>query len=329
MDNQINRILVIRLSSLGDIILTTPVIRSLKKRYPAAAIDFLIRVEYSDVVKHNPNINSLHVFQRNSIEKEFREIIRQKNYDLILDLQNNLRSRRVTAGFKGDIYRFKKPSFKKFLLVNFKINKLIPPVSITQRYADSFPGLQLDDAGAEIFYHKQDQLELSGNENYIGICPGSRHFTKKWPEEYFIKLCRKLISENYKPLLFGGADDVEQCKRIVNEVSGAANFSNNDEILQTVSDMKKCKVVICNDSGMMHAAAAVSVPVIAIFGSTVKEFGFTPYKVTNLILENNLVSCRPCSHTGKEDCPQKHFRCMQDITPAQVFDQFKGFINTL
>ncbi len=106
-------------------------------------------------------------------------------------------------------------------------------------------------------------------------------------------------------------------------------MQNENELFKIASGMKKCKLIITNDTGLMHVAAAMNVPVISIFGSSVKEFGFVPYNVKSKILENNSINCRPCSHIGKSECPKKHFKCMKEINAKYVFDQIKSFIASL
>jgi heptosyltransferase-2 len=148
-----------------------------------------------------------------------------------------------------------------------------------------------------------------------------------WPKEYYIELGKKLIDNSFNVVLFGGLDDKVICDEISQSLSKCINLCNENDILQTAADMKLCQTIICNDSGLMHTACAVRVPVIAIFGSTVKEFGFTPYRSKNLILENKLLTCRPCSHIGKSACPKDHFKCMKEIAPQLVYDNLIRFLN--
>jgi len=318
--NPKRKILVIRLSSLGDIILTVPVIRALKNKYPEAEIDFLLKKSYKDVYANNPNLSAVFLYEE--IDDDFFE----RNYDLIIDLQNNLRSKKIRNKFNGEIFYFKKPAVKKFLLVNFKINKLRPIKSIPRRYSECVPGLSLDNLGAELFIPSDVQPKLKPEGKYIGFCPGSRHFTKMWLPEYFVELGKLLSDAGFTVVLFGGKDDKDICADISRQIPAAINLSDDDNLLQTAKDISLCKGVVCNDSGLMHAAAAVQTPVIAIFGSTVREFGFAPYGVKNLILENNSLSCRPCSHIGKSKCPKGHFECMKSITPRLVFNELKKFL---
>jgi heptosyltransferase-2 len=315
----IEKILVVRLSSLGDIILTTPVIRALKNQFPESEIDFLLRKNFRDVYENNPYINNLFYFE------EIGDNFFEQNYDWVVDLQNNLRSKKIREKFDAEIFTYKKPSVKKFLLVNFKINKLRPVKSIPQRYAESVPNLELDESGLELFIPENILPQLENNGKYIGFCPGSRHFTKMWLPEYFVELGKLLSDAGFTIVLFGGKDDKNICAEISEQIPSSINLCNDNNLLQTAKDMTLCDAVVCNDSGLMHAAAAVQTPVAALFGSTVKEFGFAPYGVKNLILENNSLSCRPCSHIGKAKCPKGHFNCMKSLTPELVFEELKNF----
>lgn len=320
------KIVIIRLSSLGDVLLTTPVVRSLKKALNAARVDFVCKEQFIDAVKYNPNIDRAIVY---SDTKEFYDELLSNRYDAVIDLHNNLRSRKISVKLKTDLFRFTKPSLKKFLLVKFKWNLLNPPVSIVERYASSVPGLKLDSGGLELFIPEEILPRLNKDRNYVGICPGSQHFTKQYPVEYQIELCNLLIDNGFIPVLFGGKSDREICKYIADEVKGALDLSNDDKLFETAANMKLCRAVICNDSGLMHTAAALRVPVAAIFGSTVKEFGFAPYGTKSIIIENNALSCRPCSHIGKSECPKTHFECMNALTPQMVYKEFEKFYESV
>lgn len=313
-------ILIVRLSSLGDILLTTPLIRSLKERNPALKIDFLVRSEYADLLKFNPHITSLLLFSRNDEEnKKLKIKLTETKYDCIVDLQNNLRSKLFLNGLSSEIFSFNKKRFEKVLLVHMKINLLRDAQQIPIRYAETIPGFQLDDKGLELFF-PETNTRIPYGQVFIGLCPGARHFTKRWPKDNFIQLGKLLNEEGFSVVLLGGQSDKEICAEISNEIPGSLDLSTDDDILQLASDMRECKAIVCNDSGLMHAACAVKTPVVAIYGSTVKEFGFTPFGCENIILENNSLTCRPCSHIGRKKCPQKHFRCILELAPQQAFE---------
>ncbi len=326
---EFRKILIIRLSSLGDIILTTPLIRSLKNQYPQLQIDFLIRPQYKDVLINNPYINNIIYYESDNVEKKLLERkLSEHNHELVIDLQNNFRSAAISSNLKVLKVKFNKKTFEKFLLVKFKINKLRNSKQIPIRYAETINGFQLDDKGLDLFTNKNSSAVLNSEEKYIGFCPGSRHFTKMWPEEYYIQLGNLLKIHGYKIVLLGGSNDNQVCTKISKSIPYSINLCNDDDILQTAADMKKCEAVVCNDSGLMHAACAVKIPVLAFFGSTVKEFGFSPYKNRNSILENNSVSCRPCSHIGRESCPKSHFKCMLELKPQQAFEKLILLLNS-
>lgn len=318
------KILIIRLSSLGDILLTTPVIRAINKEYPNSQIDFVVKKQYSSSLRYNPHISTLYIYEKEKA-KSIKDQIRKVKYDFVIDLQNNLRSCALTFGLGTEVKRFKKPTFKKLLLVWTKINLLKKIEAIPIRYA-KITALQLDDKGLDLFIPENINSKLAAGKKYIGICPGAKHFTKRWPEEYFVELGNKISNQNYTIVIFGGKDDRELCEAISSKIKNSINLCNNDDLLQTAIDMKQCQHIICNDSGLMHTATAVGTPITAIFGSTVREFGFIPYLSGNSILENNSLSCRPCSHIGRSSCPQTHFKCMKEIKPNTVFDHVKSFL---
>ncbi|HKI78002.1 MAG TPA: glycosyltransferase family 9 protein [Ignavibacteriaceae bacterium] len=324
--NNVKNLLIIRLSSLGDILLATPLIRSIKKQFPAINIDFIAREQYRDALKFSPHIRNLYELSENY--DELKEQVAESKYDLIIDLQNNVRSRKLTSEAKTKITRFKKHDLEKFLLVKFKINKLKELPQIPVRYSNTLDNFSLDENGLEISVPDNFKSSLKEEGNYIGLAPGSRHFTKMWPSYYYIYLCKMLLVNDFNVVLFGGKNDKDICKEIAGLLPKIINLCNDDDILQTVTDMKMCRAVVCNDSGMMHTACAAGVPVLPIFGSTVKEFGFTPYKTKNLILENNSLSCRPCSHIGRSKCPKEHFKCMLDLTPQLVFRNINFLLNS-
>ena len=325
--SKFKKILIIRFSSLGDILLTTPFIRSLKAQFPAIKIDMIIRQEYADTIKLNPNISQIfHLTRDEKINKELIKELTNEKYDLIIDLQNNLRSKKITTALSVKTERFSKNSWKKFLLVNLKINKLKNEPQIPVRYAKTIAQFELDNKGIDLFSNKTISDKIVNKSNLIGFCPGARHFTKRWPKEYLVELGNLLSENGFQVLLFGGKTDKELCNEINLNIPNSINLANDNDLLQTISDMKQCKAIVCNDSGLMHVASATSKKIIAIFGSTIKEFGFTPYQCENLILENSSLSCRPCSHIGKYHCPKRHFNCMNEIKPEFVFEKIKSFL---
>jgi lipopolysaccharide heptosyltransferase II len=321
--SKLKKILIIRLSSIGDILLTTPLIRSIKKINPEIQIDFVLKEEFFELMQNNPNLNNIHKYTKHGFEKQIltNALIANK-YELVIDLQNNLRSREIVRPLHCKILRFKKNNFNKFLLVHFKINKLKDAPQIPFRYAEA-AGVDLDTEGLDFFTLNKPDPKLKADDKYIGLCPGAKHFTKRWSTEYFIELGKKLEASGYKVVLFGGLSEAVITGEIGNKLMNAINLCC-DSILQAGTNMKMCKAIYTNDSGAMHLATAVEVPVIAFFGSTVREFGFYPYRAKSIELENKNLSCRPCTHIGRNSCPKIHFKCMTEIKPDLAFNSLNN-----
>jgi heptosyltransferase-2 len=294
-------------------------------QYPNIKIDFCVLETLHQAIQYNPYINKIILYSKDEQKlQSFRTSIAEANYDVIIDLQNNLRSHKLLSPFKAKVRRFKKSSFKKWLLVNFKINLLQGMPPIPQRYANVIPEISLDNKGLDLFLPENLTPKLNDDAQYIGFCPGSKHYTKMWPHENYSELGEILFLHKYKVVLFGGKDDKAVCDLIASTLPEAINLCNNDDLFDIGVNMKKCKVIIGNDSGLMHVATAVNVPVISIFGSTVTDFGFAPYKANAQVVQIEGLSCRPCTHVGRDTCPKKDFQCMLRITPATIFQQLNN-----
>ncbi len=345
----ISKILIIRFSSIGDIILASPLIRSVKLTYPDAQIDFIVRKEYAELVKFNPYLSNIIEFDSDKRYKGMQEITAKINtnaYSIILDIQNNFRSKFLSYRSKTKkISHLNKRATLRFLLTNFKINLYRDYVSVADRYLETVKELYVpnDGKGLDVFIpdniissveKKLSNYSLSKNDFIIGIAPSAKHNTKKWMLDRYEELIVRLI-EKYKAriLVFGGKDDKHETDTIVdnaNKILGnraVINYAGKISLLENAAMFDYCNAVVTNDTGLMHLAAARKRKVIAIFGPTVKEFGFFPYGTENIVVENNTVKCRPCSYHGTNSCPPKHFKCMKDITTDKVYDAVKHILN--
>ncbi len=342
----VDKILIIRFSSLGDILLASPLLRVVRKRFPAAQIDFLVKKEYADLVRYNPNIT--HVIQMNRGDwpdlRSMGSVIRKQKYDVIIDLHNGLRSRyiRMTARCPRRSV-IDKRLISRFLLVHTKRNFYRDIVPVTQRYLETAKLLGIEDDGggldidvpAEIqslVDARLNKYHLDRFDRVVGFAPTARHFTKRWPQEKFVECGVELLKNgSSKILIFGAKHEAEYCGDIAHLINnaaggpGAENLAADFSILETGAAMDRCDVIISNDSGLMHLAAARKKKLVAIFGSTVREFGFFPFRSDAAVIENIGLRCRPCSHIGRESCPKGHFKCMMDISVAQVVSAAEAF----
>jgi ADP-heptose:LPS heptosyltransferase len=313
----LQKILIIRFSSIGDIVLTTPVLRCIKEKKSAIEIHYLTKSSFKGILEHNPYITKIH-----TIEKEVNEVIeelKKENFNLIIDLHNNIRSMQVKRALGKTSSSFKKLNFKKWLLVSFKINKM-PPVHIVDRYLKTVEqlGIKNDGKGLDYFIPSEDEVSLtslpaSHQNGYVGFVIGAKHFTKQLPIEKIIAICKKT---NQPIILLGGKEDVQRAGEIEKAVGFTIyNACGKYNLNQSASLIKQAVKIISHDTGLMHIAAAFKKEIISVWGNTVPAFGFTPYlsDPKSKIVDVTNLSCRPCSKIGFDKCPKGHFKCMMMI----------------
>lgn len=329
------KILIIRFSSIGDIVLTTPVIRALKTQLPEAEIHFVTKEKFGGLLEHNPYVDKL-ITLKAGLRKLVGQL-RAEKYDYIIDLHNNLRSRILKFGVYGRAYSFNKLNVEKWLLVNLKINKL-PNIHIVDRYLATVAplGIKADNLGLDYFIPEKDEVPMdwlpeTHRKGYVVYAIGAQHATKRLPIKRMIELCDKI---NKPIVLLGGSEDARAGEevRAFFDRTNSQEFENGLKELgkqtlifnacgkfnlnQSASIVKQARYVFTHDTGLMHIAAAFKKEVFSIWGNTLPEFGMYPYRTKFTVLENKKISCRPCSKIGFEKCPKGHFKCMNEI----VFD---------
>lgn len=332
-----HKTVIFRLSSLGDILLTTPFIRALRKAAgPDAQIDFVVKEQYADLVRYNPHLSVIHTLESGGSLGALFPLaaeLRKQKYEVVFDLHRSLRTvalRMLMNAPRNEVVN--KHTLRRWQLVHRKVGIGKGFLNAVERYSELLIpyGIQPDDSGLEvaipedILRRTAEQVAARVNPHAkvaIGICPGARHFTKRWPREKYVVVAQRLIKEaGASILLFGGHEERDVCERIARQLPAASvlNLAGPFSILETAAAMDACAVVVTNDSGLMHLAAARKRPVVAMFGSTTRELGFFPYGTKSIVVEEVGLSCRPCSHIGLDHCPEKHFRCMLDLGVDEV-----------
>ncbi|MEM6358741.1 MAG: glycosyltransferase family 9 protein [Bacteroidota bacterium] len=332
----IRKILIIRFSSIGDIVLATPVIRNLKTQLPEAQIHFCTKREYLSILAENAYIDKIHVFE-NSL-RDLIKSLKKEGFDLIVDLHRNLRTLLIKLQLGVKSYSFNKLNREKWLLVNFKINKL-PNVHIVDRYMETVKplGIKMDALGLDFFIPEKDEVAITSlpethQKGYVALAIGAQHHTKKLPFKRMVELCDKI---NKPIVLLGGKGDMEMGERVTNFFRKTTKSEPHEEGLlklnkktiiynvcgkynlnQSASIIKKANYVFTHDTGLMHIAAAFKKQIFSIWGNTIPSFGMYPYRTKFTIFENNRLDCRPCSKIGFNKCPKGHFKCMNE----SVFD---------
>jgi heptosyltransferase-2 len=295
----------------------------------------------SEIMKFNPRIDNLHIINTKQgtvqVLKQWRTLKRtMPKYDMAIDVHDSLRSKFMRIGLAKNLFIYDSARSYKRNLIKFKTR--IPDESIIPvplRYFSAFNELspvRPDEQGLE-YWLETDQaqmkypLERVSEPTCILIAPGARHATKRWPPEFYADLIHLLNKwHDAQVMLIGGPDDKTLCD-VIQEMVGTTvqNRAGSMSLHQIASLMDSAHCVIGNDSGLMHVAAARHIPVLTIYGSTVPEFGFAPYKTRHEIVTINL-PCKPCTHIGKEKCPLGHFSCMKDISPLMVFNQVQSLL---
>lgn len=349
--NTTEKILVLRFSSIGDIVLSSPLLRVLRKRFPQSQIDYVTRKEYADLVRTNQNINYTYEFDAREGFTGLRALktrIQKEGYDLLVDIHGSLRSRYIRA-FPGSaqVVTIDKREKERASLIRYKKDLYKDNVPVSQRYIEAVYGFGIEDDRKGLELHIPDEilfgvsakmarLNLNEHERVVGLCPTARHATKCWPKERFIELSTKLVRDwDAKILLFGGPADTAYCEALASSVEQAAgsgctsNLCGKLTLLETAAAMDSCDLVVTNDSGLMHIAEARQRNLVAIFGSTVRQFGFFPQNKNSTVVERPGLYCRPCSHIGRASCPEKHFRCMMEISTAEVLKQCERMVRVV
>lgn len=311
------KILIVRFSSIGDIVLTTPVIRCLKQQLPGVEVHYLTKAAFARVLQGNPYVDKLIV-----IEKEITEVVKElkaEQYNYVIDLHNNLRTKRLKALLGVESAAFHKLNMKKLLLVNLKINAL-PNVHIVDRYFDAakkLVNIENDGKGLDYFIPKNDIVPLNAlpeqhAKSYVAVVIAATYFTKRLPVDKLIELCRKI---DQPIVLLGGAAEVDLGNLVEQTVGDKIyNACGRFNINQSASLVQQANAVVAPDTGLMHIATALGKRVLSVWGNTVPEFGMYPYQAVegSEQFEVRGLSCRPCSKLGYNHCPKGHFRCMND-----------------
>jgi ADP-heptose:LPS heptosyltransferase len=323
------KFLLIRFSSIGDIVLTTPVIRCLKKQVPDAEVHFLVKNSFRAVVEHNPYIDKLHVLAH-SWELMIEEL-KTENYDYIIDLHHNTKTMRVKNALKKRSFSFYKLNIQKYFYTAFKIH-ILPKVHIVDRYmktVESF-GVKNDGAGLDYFTGtegvKKEDIPASHSAGYIACVIGAAHGTKRWPVHKWKAFCEKM---DHPVILLGDHHDEANGNEIASgDPIKIYNSCGKFTINESADLVRKSKLVISNDTGLMHIAAAFKRPIISLWGNTVPSFGMTPYygdaPVSDVIMQVKKLWCRPCSKIGYNKCPLGHFKCMERIEADDVISKVKA-----
>lgn len=335
MNNNIKKVLIIRFSSIGDIVWTTPIIRCIKNQISGIELHFCTKIQYKSMVEANPYIDKLFYLEE-TLSSLIREL-KKENYDFVIDLHRNIRTSMIKWRLGVPSKAYDKLRIKRLLYTNFQIN-LMPNCHVVDRYfeATSPLGIKNDEEGLDYYISEKDEVEdewlpETHRNGYVAYVIGATGWTKILPFEKMVELCDKI---NKPIILVGGKEDVEAGDRLEEffnadseneEISEGLkklgkktvifNACGKFNLSQSAYLVKEAQVVFGHDTGLTHIGAAFKKTIFSIWGGTVPN-NFYPYGTKFYLLENTKLNCRPCSKSGRDKCPKGHFKCMKDI----VFD---------
>ncbi|MBL0060174.1 MAG: glycosyltransferase family 9 protein [bacterium] len=321
-------ILVIRLSSLGDVLLCAPAMRALRTRFPEAKIDFLVASEFAEAAQLLPGIDSIITLNKNEGWRGLFRLRRllSRRYEMIFDLQNSLRSSFLRMfcfpliWAKASRYRF-----RRWLLIRFKKDLYGNTKPVPLRYIEAMEAIGVvdDGLGLQLSVPTNDIHSVKSIKRAV-LCPGAKHNTKRWPIENWEALARDLRQQGFELTVCGSKSEADDCRRVGGNQSEVLIDSPLKDLGQR---MMQADVVVCHDSGLMHLASGVNAPLVAIFGPTVEQFGFFPFRANSIVVQQDL-TCRPCTAFGGATCPLGHHDCMKKTTPEQVEQSIETLIES-
>ena len=326
------KVLILRFSSIGDIVLTSPLMRCLKNQLPECEIHFATKKAYQNILTSNPNIDKVHV-----LNEDINELIKElqtEKFDYVFDLHHNIRTQIIKLRLRVKSFSVNKLNFEKWLLTQFKIDKLPKYKHIVDRYLYTSKSFNIvnDGLGLEYYIPNSDEIDLAqfypqAINGYIAIAIGAKFSTKRLPYHKIIEVCNGID----KPIiLLGGLDDLARgeeikSKSINKQIFNACGVIN---LNQSASIVKQADVILTNDTGLMHIAAAFKKNIVSVWGNTVPELGMYPYlpKEKFKIIEVKNLNCRPCSKIGYKKCPKGHFDCMKKIDSNEIINAIDYYL---
>ncbi|MGB2867195.1 MAG: lipopolysaccharide heptosyltransferase II [Bacteroidota bacterium] len=344
MPSEFKNILVVQTAFIGDVILTLPLVQLIKKNFPETSVDIVVVSRASGLFSNHPSIRNVIPYDKRGRDKGirgFRRIQRtleSNRYDLAVVPHRSLRSallvrmagipRRV--GFSTSAGRWLLTDRVQYRSGIHEIERNISLLSALgfNVTGHELPRVYPSDADRDAVERLFQGLSMDPSAPMVGVAPGTIWNTKRWPKERFAEVVRRLGSEGFEVLLVGGDEDTDLCQeiKVLADSTRVRNVAGKFTLLQSAEALRRCKVLLTNDSAPMHLGVAVQTPVVALFGATVPEFGFAPYGAKDIVLETKGLSCRPCSIHGGNKCPIGTFECMLRITPESVLSTIHSFL---
>lgn len=330
------RILIIHTAFIGDIVLSTPLIKKIKDTYPDSDITYVTTPSGEAILKNNPHLNNIIVYDKRGEHKGISGVwqlgkrLRYENFNMVITPHRYLRSSILSWLSRSPIRKGYDIAFGSCLFTEkikydrtkHEVEKLlsfVAPENKKRYEIELYPGEKEEMKGDNLW--KENLLE---DKKVVVLAPGSKWFTKQWPVEYFNKLAKSLKKlSNVRLIVVGGKDEIN----LPIEKENIIDMRGKTSLLELADILSRADVVVTNDSSPIHIASAFKKPrIFALFGPTIEKFGFFPWSLNSKVFQVDGLKCRPCGIHGGKSCPEKHFKCMKDILPEEVFNEIKKYL---
>ena len=330
------RILIIHTAFIGDIVLSTPLIKKIKDTYPDSDITYVTTPSGEAILKNNPHLNNIIVYDKRGEHKGISGVwqlgkrLRYENFNMVITPHRYLRSSilswlsrsPIRKGYdiaSGSCLFTEKIKYDKTKHEVEKLLSFVAPENKKRYEIELYPGEKEKMKGDNLW--KENLLE---DKKVVVLAPGSKWFTKQWPVEYFNKLAESLKKlSNVRLIVVGGKDEIN----LPIEKENIIDMRGKTSLLELADILSRADVVVTNDSSPIHIASAFKKPrIFALFGPTIEKFGFFPWSLNSKVFQVDGLKCRPCGIHGGKSCPEKHFKCMRDILPEEVFNEIKEYL---
>lgn len=334
------KVLLVRFSSLGDVVLATAAVEALGQDVPGAEIHVLTKPAFREVFDGNPRVTRVPAWSPAEGLPALARRVREESYDWVIDLHANLRTRLLRGlvpGARWSVYA--KGSVRRRLAVFLRRPGLLGNRHVVDRYVEALGGLGVSGTRRLPVLHpglaRRERMDgflaeqgWDGKTPLVALAPGARWHTKAWPRERWGDLLAQLEGvAGVFPVLLGGSEEVSLCRGLLANARGrGASLAGRTSLLETAAVLERCRALVTNDSAPLHVAAATRTPAVCLFGPTVPGFGFFPLGERDTVIETNL-GCRPCSLHGDPRCPKGHHRCLVDVDALRVFDRVRAILS--
>lgn len=331
--DKIQKILIIRFSSIGDVVLTNSILKIIGKKYKNATVNYLTKNKFRSLVEFHPVVSNIIILEDHSSLIQLRNSIKKSTYDLIIDLHNSMRSKLITFGLKN-VKRYKKHKIQRYLLTKFKI-RIGEFFHVTQKYLETI-NVKEKINSFKLFLPSEEMIrenlrdkfqQLKKSNSVLGISVGASKPSKMFPIHKFIDIINSAGSEFDKIVFLGNGELEDKLTKLIADKIDlkSINLCSQLTISELILFVNELTIFVGNDSGIAHISAGTEVKTIAFFGQTVPEYGFTPVGNVEIIEPDEKLSCRPCGHLGHDNCPKKHHYCMEKMSSEKIVNKIKKF----